>query len=88
MVGVGWGRVGFSLVRKIRDLARFLDECPLNIIPVRRSCRNFPIFRIANCYIIDKTERNQSKLGKNIECLTYLQAKQTIQKHLQLGNCS
>ena len=23
MVGVGWGRVGLSLARKIRDLARF-----------------------------------------------------------------
>ena len=33
MVGVGWGRVGFSLARNLRDLARFLDECPLNIIP-------------------------------------------------------
>ena len=42
------GRVGkgFPWRPKMRDLSRFLDECPLNIIPVRRTCRNFPIFRI------------------------------------------
>ena len=48
-----------------RNLIRFLDECPLNIIPVRPTCRNFFDFlyhKIARK--MTKTREIRAKSGK------------------------